>query len=99
MWELHIDPYGNIQTNCGMILGKLPESSPSGLLARGLEKANRFVSTVCDQGAVGLAELAHREYGFVLPESVAQTCELCYLTRSFLRRFHPDVFGPAEVYT
>jgi hypothetical protein len=99
MWELHIDPYGNIQTNCGMILGKLPKSHPADLLAKGPEKANRFVSTVCEKGAVGLADLALGEYGFVLPEGVTQTCELCFLTRSFLRQFHPDVFGPQEVYT
>jgi len=98
MWELHIDPYGNIQTNCGMILGTLAESCPAALLARGPEKANRFVSTVCEQGALGLADLARREYGFVLPAGVAQACELCYLTRSFLRQFHPDVFGPQEIY-
>jgi hypothetical protein len=98
MWELHIDPYGNIQTNCGMILGKLAEVSPARVLAKGPEKANRFVRTVCEQGALGLADLATREYGFVLPNEVTQTCELCYLTRSFLRQFHPDVFGPQEVY-
>jgi len=98
MWELHIDPYGNIQTNCGMILGKLPEASPAAVLAKGPEKANRFVSIVCERGPWGLADLASREYGFVLPEGVTQTCELCYLTRSFLRQFHPHVFGPQEVY-
>ncbi len=72
--------------------------SPADLLARGPEKANRFVSAVCGQGAVGLAHLACREYGFALPEGVTQTCELCYLTRSYLRPFHPEVFGPQEVY-
>ncbi len=96
--RVHVDPYGNIQTNCGIILGRLPESRPAALLAEGPEKANRFVRTVCEHGALGLAELAHREYGFVLPETVTQTCELCYMTRSFLRRFHPDVFGPWEIY-
>jgi organic radical activating enzyme len=98
LWELHIDPYGNIQTNCGMILGKLPESRPAALLAAGPENANRFVRVVCRHGALGLAELARREYAFVLPGAVTQTCELCYLTRSFLREFHPDVFGPPEIY-
>jgi len=98
MWELHLDPYGNLQTNCGMILGKWPELTPAALFAEGPEKANRFVSTVCEHGALGLAELARREYGFVLPASVTQTCELCYVARSFLRRFHPDVFGPQEIY-
>jgi pyruvate-formate lyase-activating enzyme len=98
MWELHLDPYGNLQTNCGMILGKWPALTPAALFARGPETVNRFVRTVCEGGAVALAELARREHGFVLPERVTQTCELCYLTRSFLRRFHPDVFGPQEIY-
>lgn len=96
--ELHLDPYGNIQTNCGMVLGRLPEMTPARLLAAGPEQANRFVQTVCKKGAVGLMELAQREYGFAPPERVTQTCELCYRTRGFLRKFHPDVFGPAEVY-
>jgi hypothetical protein len=98
MWELHLDPYGNLQTNCGMILGKWPELTPAALFARGPEKANRFVETVCEGGALELAELARREYGFELPERVTQTCELCYLTRSFLRQFHPEIFGPQEIY-
>ena len=98
MWELHIDPYDNIQTNCGMVLGKTMEISPARLLAEGPERANRFVEAVCDGGAIGLAELARRDYGFTMPELVSQSCELCYLTRCFLRQHHPDVFGPAEVY-
>jgi hypothetical protein len=98
LWELHIDPYGNIQTNCGMILGRLPEATPKSVLAQGPEKANRFVMLVCERGPRGLAEWAHREHGFAVPESVTQTCELCYLTRSFLHQFYPEVFGPREVY-
>ena len=98
MWELHIDPYGNLQTNCGIVLGNVREISPAELFARGPEKANRFVQTVSEAGPLGLAELARREHGFELPERVTQTCELCYLVRRFLRGFHPDVFGPAEVY-
>jgi len=98
LWEFHIDPYGNIQTNCGILLGRVAEVRPRELLARGPEKANRFVEAVCAGGAMALAELARRERGFVLPERVSQKCELCYLARRFLRTFHPDVFGPAEVY-
>jgi len=98
LWELHLDPYGNIQTNCGIILGHLPETTAARLLANGPEHANRFVELVCREGALGLAELARRDYGFVMPERVTQTCHLCYLARRFLRKHHPDVFGPAEVY-
>ena len=99
MWELHIDPYGNILTNCGLILGTIGEVSPARLLARGPETANGFVRTVCEHGALGLAERARREHGFAFPEQVTQTCELCYLARRFLHKFHPQVFGPAEIYS
>ncbi len=98
IWELHIDPYGNVQTNCGMILGVVPHTTPAMLLAAGPDQANRFAQTVCESGPLGLARLAEREYGFVIPDQVAQGCELCYLTRRFLRQYHPDVFGPAEIY-
>lgn len=98
LWELHIDPYGNIQTNCGMVLGRIESVSPAQLLATGPENTNRFVRMVCESGALGLARLAQREYGFAMPERVTQDCELCYLARRFLRPHHPDVFGPREAY-
>jgi organic radical activating enzyme len=98
IWEIHIDPYGNIQSNCGIILGRVPETTPSQVIANGTAGANRFLKAVCEHGAVGLAELASREYGFVWPETASQTCELCFVARRFLRKFHPEVFGPAEVY-
>ena len=98
MWEFHIDPYGNIQTNCGIILGSVQHTTPAQLLARGPEKANRFVEIVSEQGPRGLAELARRDYGFTLPERVTQSCELCFITRRFLHGVHPEVFGPSEIY-
>jgi hypothetical protein len=98
MWEIHVDPYGNILSNCGMILGNLSSTTPRAVLENGPENANRFVRMVCASGALGLAELAQREYAFAMPESVTQTCELCYLARCHLRRFHPGIFGPAEIY-
>ena len=81
-----------------MILGNVSETTPAELFARGPEKANRFVQVVCEQGPMGLAGLASQEYGFELPERVAQNCELCHVTRTYLREYHPEVFGPAEVY-
>ena len=98
LWELHVDPYGNIQTNCGIILGHVERVRPAALLAAGPERANRFVETVCAGGPWALAALAEREHGFRPPERVVQGCELCFLARSFLRPFHPEVFGPAEIY-
>lgn len=98
LWELHIDPYGNLLTNCGIILGRADETTPAALIETGPERANRFVRILSGEGPAGLAELARRDYGFVLPERVAQACELCYRVRRFLRRFHPGIFGPGEIY-
>jgi hypothetical protein len=98
MWELHIDPYGNIQTNCGMILGRVDATTPNAVLTQGPENSNRFVRIVCEHGPRGLAELAQREHGFAPPQTVTQTCELCYLTRTFLHAHYPEVFGPREIY-
>ncbi|MCP4644083.1 MAG: radical SAM protein [bacterium] len=98
LWEIHIDPYGNIQTNCGMILGTLPDVTPAQLLADGPEKANRFVAMVCEHGPLALMDFARREHGFEPPAAVTQSCELCYLARRFLSPHYPEVFGPGEIY-
>lgn len=98
LWEIHLDPYGNIQTNCGIILGQWPATTPARVLAAGPERANCFVEVAAREGALGLAKLARAEYGFEMPERVSQNCELCYLARRHLRAFHPDIFGPAEIY-
>jgi len=99
LWELHIDPYGNIQTNCGIILGHVPETTPAEVLGRGPDRANRFAEIVSKGGARALADFASREHGFQVPRAVAQTCHLCYLARRHLRQFYPDIFGPTEAYT
>ncbi|MBT3374078.1 MAG: radical SAM protein [Lentisphaerae bacterium] len=98
IWEIHVDPYGNVQTNCGIILGKTDTIRPAAVLAAGPEHANRFVECLCAAGPLGLAKLARDEYGFEFPEFVTQGCELCFLARRHLRKTHPDIFGPAEVY-
>lgn len=98
LWELHVDPHGNLQTNCGIILGSIAAVTPAELLARGPQKANPFVELVSAEGAMGLARFARDHHGFVIPAAAVQNCELCYLARTALRPHYPEVFGPAEVY-
>ena len=98
MWELHIDPYNHMQTNCGIILGNVSEMTPHQLFESGPEQVNRFVRVLSLGGPLALARLAEEEYGYRMPERVSQRCELCYDTRRHLRRSHPEIFGPAEVY-
>ena len=98
IWELHIDPYDNLQTNCGVILGDATRTTPLELMRRGPENANEIVRLLARAGPFGLMELARDEHGFTPPERAHSKCALCYQVRKFLRPFYPDVFGPAEVY-
>lgn len=98
VWEVHIDPYDNIQTNCGVILGNAVRTSVADVLAAGPAETSPIAAVLAAEGPLGLARLARERHGFVIPATVRQKCELCYLTRRFLRPFYPDVLGPDEVY-
>ena len=98
MWEIHVDPYDSIQTNCGVILGNAAQTRLAGLVERGPEKANEIVRILATEGPFGLADFARDRHGFDPPETACSKCDLCYTTRKFLRPFHPDILGPEEVY-
>ncbi len=98
IWEIHIDPYDNIQTNCGVILGKADRIPVAELMSRGLRDANFIARILSEEGPYGLAEFARREHGFQVPERARQKCELCYLTRRFLAPRYHDILGPDEIY-
>jgi len=97
MWEVHVDPYGNIQTNCGVILGNARHTPVPELFARGIQRVNPIARTLAAEGPGGLLRLA-REKGCPEITRAVQKCHLCFLVRSFLRAFRPDVLGPEEVY-
>ena len=99
IWELHIDPYDNIQTNCGVILGKANQKKVKQLIEEGPGNANFISRILVEGGPLQLARWAHDRHGFDLPETEPSKCGLCYVTRSFLRRFYPDILGPEEVYS
>lgn len=98
IWELHIDPYDNIQTNCGVILGKADEIKVRRLIETGPANANVITRLLADGGPVRLAEWAAERHGFAAPQRVPDKCALCYVTRRFLRPFYPEILGPDEVY-
>ena len=98
IWELHIDPYDNIQTNCGVILGKANEIKIVQLLADGPANANPISRMLADAGPIGLAHWARDQHSFTLPDRVPDKCALCYVTRKFLRPLYPTILGPDEVY-
>ncbi len=98
IWELHIDPYDNIQTNCGVILGKANEKKVSQLVREGPGNANLISRMLAEGGPIRLAKWARDKHGFALPERVPDKCALCYLTRRHLRSFYPNILGPDEIY-
>lgn len=98
MWEIHIDPYGNIQTCCGIIVGDakqtpLPELMESGFLGR-----SPIVDAVYHGGPKALLDLAV-SYGYEPRSGYPQKCGLCWEVRLFLRQFFLDAIGPDEIYT
>jgi hypothetical protein len=98
MWEIHIDPYDNILTNCGIILGRATETTVSRVMRRGPANAHEIARVLAGEGPFGLARLASERHGYRIPERARTKCGLCYAVRSFLRPFYPDWIGPEEIY-
>jgi len=96
MWEIHIDPYGNIQTCCGVILGNAERTPVPELMAGGLGDGNPIVAALREEGPVGLLRMAE-VLGYHRRQYV-QKCHLCWQVRKFLRPHQPDILGPGEVY-
>ena len=97
MWELHIDPYGNIQTCCGIILGNAKETPLPELMASGFLGRSPIIDAVYHEGPAGLLKLAET-LGYVRKDGYPQKCGLCWEVRQYLRPHFPDVLGPDEVY-
>ncbi len=97
MWEIHIDPYGNIQTCCGIIVGNAHKKTLSEYMKQGFYAENELVKIAYEQGPYGYMELAVKR-GYKLKEGYPQKCNLCWELRKFLRPYYPETFGPAEIY-
>jgi len=97
-WEFHFDPYGNLQTNCGIVLGNARRTPPLELLTQESISANPIVRVAVEAGPVGLMRMA-MERGLTPREGYATKCELCYHARLHLRPHFADVLCPDEVYS
>lgn len=98
IWEVHIDPYDNIQTNCGLILGKASRT-PAAEAMRNPGGASFIVALLIEKGPLALAEFARDKHGFDIPRQVRHKCELCYYARKCLHQHYPELVGPPEIYT
>jgi pyruvate-formate lyase-activating enzyme len=98
MWEIHIDPYDNIMSNCGVILGNANDVRIADVMARGPHEANWIARLLATEGPWALAHYAAEHHGYALPSRERTKCSLCYAVRKFLRPHYPDLLGPAEIY-
>lgn len=97
MWEIHIDPYGNIQTCCGIIIGNAHKKPLTEYMKSGFLEDNELVKMISEKGPFGYLELAIKK-GYKPKERYPQKCNLCWEVRKFLRQYYPDTFGTAEIY-
>jgi len=97
VWEMHFDPYGNVQTNCGVVLGNAQRTSPEDILDQARVSGNPVVRTIQEAGPVGLLREAI-DRGLKPRDGYGHKCELCCHARSFLRPDYPDILCPDEVY-
>jgi len=100
MMEVHGDPYGNLQTNCGVILGNIRDADISEVMTKDYILRHPIAGILATEGPEGpfsLLKLAE-EKGYRRREGYAQKCAMCFEVRSFLRPHYPQFFGPAEIY-
>lgn len=98
MWEIHIDPYGNIQTCCGIIIGNAHKKPLLEWMEQEFDTENELIQIVKEEGPFGLLKLAIQR-GYKPKNGYPQKCNLCWEVRKYLRPFFPETFGPPEIYT
>ncbi|MCC6727796.1 MAG: radical SAM protein [Chthonomonadales bacterium] len=97
MWEIHIDPAGNVQTCCGIVLGNVRETPLPRLMAGGFLGRSPVVDALHAGGPVELLKLAV-DRGYHPRPGYPQKCGMCWELRRFLRPHFPGTLGPAEIY-
>jgi hypothetical protein len=96
MWEIHVDPYGNIQTCCGIILGNAHQIPLADRMKNGFTDGE-VAKAVHKDGPFELLRMAV-ELGYEPREGYPQKCNLCWEVRCYLRPYFPDELGPDEIY-
>ena len=99
LWEIHVDAYGNVQTNCGILLGNADEVPVPELMTT-WHVRNPLLGEFSQRGVAALVDWAC-EFDFPFQPAYTQKCFLCFALRAFLRqrdeRFR-SMFGPDEIY-
>ncbi len=97
MWEIHVDPYGNLQTCCLIIVGDIRKTPLPDAMHKGFLDWSPVVQAVYRDGPFGLLQLALPR-GYRPADGYPQKCGLCWEVRKFLRPYYPEALGPPDVY-
>lgn len=97
--RVHIGPGGEIHLCQGLLLGESAEERSLREILEDYEPERHPIAAPLLRG--GPAELARQAQASGFSPSrdrYADSCQLCYEVRSFLRDSYPDHIGPAQVY-
>lgn len=97
MWEIHVDPHGNLQTCCLIVVGNIHERPLPEWMREGFLGRSPIVDAVYREGPIGLIRIA-QNLGYEPRAGYPQKCGMCWEVRKFLRPHFPDALGPDEVY-
>jgi MoaA/NifB/PqqE/SkfB family radical SAM enzyme len=92
--RMHVDPLGYVHICQGISLGNLFRTPLAEICASYDPDAHPVAGPLLEGGP---AELARRA-GLPHAEHYADACQLCYETRRALRKRHPEILTPDQVY-
>jgi len=92
--RIHLDPYGNLYTCQGIVIGNLEEKPLTSILNEYDPESEPIVGPLHRGGPAALV----REFDLPLKGEFVDACHLCYLARQTLRERFPTQLAPAQVY-
>ncbi len=92
--RVHIDPFGYTHVCQGISIGNAWQKPFSRIIAEFNPSENPILEPLVRGGPVALVE----KFSLPIEDSYADACHLCYAARCTLRKKHPDILGPEEMY-
>ena len=92
-----IDAYGNVMICYGVIIGNLNQQSLNDIIENYSPERYQPINNLAQNGPKTLYHEAVKN-GYNVPENYFDVCDICYQSRSALRKNYPKVFGPNECY-
>jgi sulfatase maturation enzyme AslB (radical SAM superfamily) len=92
-----IDPYGNVMICYGIIIGNLYSKTLNQIISEYKPEKYPLLKELASEGPKGVFKIA-KDLGMDSSKGFYDECDLCYKSRSFLRKKLPEILGPSECY-